>query len=92
MGPVAEENKTPSINELVGIRNVNSIHVQGESIEHASAITGIRWQYHTEIFPYPPGEQKLNELGKLGWELVTIERNGDRMQYLVYFKRAVTED
>lgn len=46
-----------------------------------------KWEYKTEHGDY--GEEKLNELGLVGWELVTVikDEQSDELAFTYFFKR-----
>jgi hypothetical protein len=49
----------------------------------------IRWEYKTVFGNY--SDRKLNEFGKEGWELVSVEPNENLMLRRYYFKRQIKE-
>lgn len=54
----------------------------------------MKWEYKTYESSYPEPEFKLNELGREGWELVSvIISQSERLDsYFFYFKRPIKKD
>lgn len=54
----------------------------------------MKWEYTTYESSYPEPGYKLNELGKEGWELVSVTpSHSERLvSYFFYFKRPIKKN
>lgn len=44
-----------------------------------------KWEYRIEVYKKPPSSDALNDIGKDGWELVTVVPGDKNLTF--YFKR-----
>lgn len=50
-----------------------------------------KWEYYT-LWLDTYGVDKLNEMGQLGWELLIVYKDDDKVFPIAYFKRPIWSD
>ena len=62
---------------------------------YAQSGSNVRWEYNIQVFEATSGDlsrvalERINELGRQGWELVAATWNPSDRRHILYFKRGL---